>query len=80
MCSGTNSTNEPQPETYEALVTAKTVTLNAIKKLLAKAWCARRIMWPNKENGILVEVGGDGYYVVMPGAVISEILFNPTAL
>jgi hypothetical protein len=23
----------------------------------------------NRQNGILVEVGGDGYYLVMPGAV-----------
>ena len=61
--------NEPQPETYDAGVAAKTVTPNAIKKLLAKAWCARQIMWPNRQNGILVEVGGNGYYLVTPGAV-----------
>jgi hypothetical protein len=61
--------NEPQPETWEAVVSAKMVTPNAIKKLLAKAWCARQIMWPNRQNGILVEVGGDGYYLVTPGAV-----------
>jgi len=29
-----------QPETYEAVVAAKTVTPNAMKKLMAKAWCA----------------------------------------
>ena len=51
------------------MVAAKTITPNAIKKLLAKAWCARQIMWPNQQNGILVEVGGDGYYLVTPGAV-----------
>jgi len=61
--------NDPQPETYEAVVATKTLTPNAMKKLLAKAWCARRIMWPNRQNGILVEVGGNGYYVVTPGAV-----------
>jgi hypothetical protein len=61
--------NEPQPETYEAVVATKTVTPNAIKKLLAKAWCARQMMWPNRQDGILLEVGGSGYYVVTPGAV-----------
>ena len=60
--------NEPQPETYEAVVAAKTVTPKAMKKLLAKAWCTRQIMWPNRQNGILVEVGGNGYYLVTPGA------------
>jgi hypothetical protein len=61
--------NEPQPQTYEAVVAAKTVTPNAIKKLLAKAWCARQIMWPNRQIGILIETGADGYYLVTPGAV-----------
>lgn len=61
--------NEPQPETYNAVVAAKTVTPNPMKKLLAKAWRARQIMWPNRQNGILVEVGGDGYYLVPPGAL-----------
>ena len=61
--------NGPQLETYEAVVAAKTVTPNAMKKLLSKAWCARQIMWPNRQNGILLEVGRDGYYLVTPGAV-----------
>jgi hypothetical protein len=34
--------DEPQPENYEAVVAAKTVTPHAIKKLMAKAWCARQ--------------------------------------
>jgi hypothetical protein len=50
-------------------VAAKTVTPNAMKKLLSKAWCARQIMWSNRQNGILLEVGRDGYYLVTPGAV-----------
>jgi len=57
----------PQPETYEAVTAMKTVTPNAIKKLVKKAWCARQIMWPNKQSGILLEVGYDGYYVAAPG-------------
>lgn len=59
--------NDPQPETYEAVVSAKSVTPNAIKKLIARAWCARQIMWPNRQNGILLEVGADGCYLVTPG-------------
>jgi hypothetical protein len=59
----------PQLETYEAVMAAKTVTPNAIKKLLSKTWSARQIMWPNRQNGILLEVGRDGYYLVTPGAV-----------
>jgi hypothetical protein len=58
--------DEPQPETYESVVAAKTVTPKAIKKLLAKAWCARQIMWPNRQNGILVETGATGFYLVTP--------------
>jgi hypothetical protein len=58
--------DEPQPETYEAVLAAKTITPNAIKKLLAKAWCARQIMWPNRQNGILVETGATGFYLVTP--------------
>ena len=61
--------NDKQPETYDAVLTARTVTPNAMKKLLSRAWCARQIMWPNRLNGILVEVGGDGYYLATPGAV-----------
>ena len=57
----------PQPETYEAVAAQKTITPNAIKKLVAKAWSVRQIMWPNKQNGILLEVGGNGYYLAMPG-------------
>ena len=34
--------DEPQPENYEAVVAAKTRTPYAIKKLMAKAWCALR--------------------------------------
>jgi hypothetical protein len=59
--------SDQQPETYEAVVAAKTVTPNAIKKLLAKAWCARQIMWPNRQIGILVETGATGFYLVTPG-------------
>jgi len=59
--------NEPQPETYEALVAAKMVTPHAIKKLLARAWCSRQIMWPNRQSGILVETGATGFYLVTPG-------------
>jgi hypothetical protein len=60
--------DEPQPETYEAVVATKTITPNAMKKLLAKAWCARQIMWPNRQNGILLETGATGFYLVTPGA------------
>jgi hypothetical protein len=60
--------DELQPENYEALVAAKTVTPNAMRKLMAKAWCARQIMWPNRQNGILVETGATGFYLVTPGA------------
>jgi hypothetical protein len=59
--------NDPQPETYDAVVAAKTVTRNAMKKLLAKAWCARQIMWPNRQQRILVETGATGFYLVTPG-------------
>ena len=59
--------DEPQPETYDAVVAAKTITPNAMQKLLAKAWCARQIMWPNRQNGILVETGATGFYLVTPG-------------
>lgn len=52
--------DEPQPETYESVVAAKTVTPNAMKKLLAKARCARQIMWPNRQDGILLEIGASG--------------------
>jgi hypothetical protein len=60
--------NDSHPETYDAVVSATTVTPNAIKKLLAKAWCARQIMWPNRQIGILVETGANGFYLVTPGA------------
>jgi hypothetical protein len=59
--------DEPQLETYESVVAAKTVTPKAIKKLLAKSWCARQIMWPNRQNGILVETGANGFHLVAPG-------------
>jgi hypothetical protein len=59
--------DEAQPESYEAVLSVKTVTPNAMKKLRAKAWCARQIMWPNRQIGILVEVGRNGYYLVTPG-------------
>ena len=62
--------DEPQPETYEAVVAAKTVTPNAMKKLLGKSWCARQIMWPTRQSGILVEVARNGYYLVTPGAAM----------
>jgi hypothetical protein len=61
--------NDQQPETYDAVLTANTVTPNAMKKLLSKSWCARQIMWPNRLNGILVEGGGHGYYLAIPGSV-----------
>jgi hypothetical protein len=61
--------DEPQPETYEAVVAAKSITSNAMKKLMAKAWCARQIMWPNRQNGILLETGASGFYLVTPAAV-----------
>jgi hypothetical protein len=59
--------DDPLPETYETVLAAKTVTPHAMKKLLAKAWCARQIMWHTRQCGILVEVGADGYYLVTPG-------------
>jgi hypothetical protein len=62
--------DEPQPENYEAVVAAKTVTPYAMKKLMAKAWCARQIMWPTRQNGILVETGATGFYLVTPGAAL----------
>jgi hypothetical protein len=31
---------------------------------MAKAWCARQIMWPNRQIGILVETGATGFYLV----------------
>ncbi len=34
--------DEPQAETYEAVLAAKTVTPNAMKKLMAKAWARVR--------------------------------------
>jgi hypothetical protein len=61
--------DEPQPETYESVVATKTVTPNAMKKLLAKAWCARQIMWPNRQDGMLLEIGASGFYLVTPGIV-----------
>ena len=59
--------DEPQSETYEAVVAAKTITPYAIKKLLAKAWYARQIMWSKGQIGILVETGATGFYLVTPG-------------
>jgi len=54
------------PETYEALMWAKTITPDGIKKIVKRAWCARQIMWPDREIGILFEVGR-GYYLATPG-------------
>jgi hypothetical protein len=59
--------DEPQPENYEAVVAAKTLSPNTMKRLMAKAWCARQIMWPNRQIGILVETGATGFYLVTPG-------------
>jgi hypothetical protein len=59
--------DEPKPETYELVVAAKTITPYATKKLLGKAWCARQIMWPNRQIGILVETGASGFYLLTPG-------------
>lgn len=40
--------DEPQLETYEAVVAAKTVTPKAIKELLEKAWCDfDTLNWPH---------------------------------
>src|SRR5580692_6963412 len=36
----------------------------AMKKLMAKAWCARQILWPDRQMGILVETGATGFYLV----------------
>jgi hypothetical protein len=58
-----------EPESFEAVVSGDLVTPNAIKKLVAKAWCTRQIMWPNRQNGMLLEVGGNGYYLATPGAI-----------
>ena len=60
--------DEPQPENYEAVVAAKTVTPYSMKKLMAKAWYARQIRWPNRQDGILVETGATGFYLVTPEA------------
>jgi hypothetical protein len=61
--------NDEQPETYEAVMASKALTPNAMKKLMAKAWCARQITWwPNRQIGILVETGATGFYLVTPGA------------
>lgn len=60
--------DDAQPETYESVLAAKTITPVAMKKLLAKAWCARQIMWPNRQIGILVETGANGFYLVTPEA------------
>src|ERR1700683_27654 len=54
-------------QTYELVVAAKTITPYATKKLLGKAWCARQIMWPNRQIGILVETGASGFYLLTPG-------------
>jgi hypothetical protein len=62
--------NYPQPETYEAVTASKMVTPFAIQELVAKAWCARQIMWPDRQKGILLEVGFDGYYLATPGDTI----------
>ena len=62
---------EPQPDTYEAVVAAKSITPNAIQKLLARAWCARQIMWPNRQSGILIEAGQSGYYLATPGGAFA---------
>jgi hypothetical protein len=62
--------SEPQQGAYQTVMAAKTVTANAMQKLLAKAWCARQIMWPNRQSGILVETGATGFYLVTPGAQI----------
>ncbi len=58
----------PHDESFEAVTAAKTVEPNAIKKLVGKAWCARQIMWPNRQLGILLEVGTSGFYLVAPAA------------
>lgn len=59
--------NAPEPETFHAVLDGKDVTPDAIQKLVGKAWCARQIMWLNKQNGILLELGGNGYYLATPG-------------
>jgi hypothetical protein len=58
----------------------KSVTPNAIKKLVAKAWCARQIMWSNKKNGILLEVGADGYYLTAPKRCVFSFLARPVTI
>ena len=65
--------DDNEPETYEAVIATKTVTPNAIKKLVARAWCARQIMWRNRQNGILLEVNlnghrGANFYFAAPAA------------
>jgi hypothetical protein len=46
-----------------------TVTPNAMKKLLAKSWCARQIMLPNRQIGILIETGITSFHLVTPAIV-----------
>jgi hypothetical protein len=58
--------NRPQAETYEEVMKAKIITANAAKKLVAKSWCARRIVWDNGQAGIAADVGDTGYYILMP--------------
>ena len=58
--------NDPQPETYEAVMAAKKVTPTAMQKLVTKAMCARQIEWPNQQSGILLEIDSSGYYLAVP--------------
>jgi hypothetical protein len=64
--------NRPQAETYEEVMKAKIITANAAKKLVAKSWCARRIVWDNGQAGIAADVSDTGYYILMPTVTKAE--------
>lgn len=46
----------PRPETFQAVAERNTITPNAFKKLVAKAFWTQQIIWPEKQDGIYFRV------------------------
>ena len=59
--------DEPKPETYEAVVAAKTIIPCAMKKLLAESLVRAPDYVAQPADGILVETVATGFYLVTPG-------------
>lgn len=64
----------PRPETFQAVAERNTITPNAFKKLVAKAFWTQQNIWPEKQGGIYFELKGrcrGVYYLATPADTVA---------